>query len=361
MPEPLKDIYFNASFTNKLASAIREIYPAFAEKAFNELVFDSAWQEKELKARMRHITQSLRQTLPENYAASLAIINRVAPEFSDFNGMVFPDYVEVYGLNDWELSLEALVHLTKFSSSEFAIRPYILKDSQDVMKRMKVWAQDENHHVRRFTSEGCRPRLPWAMAIPEFKKDPSPILPILEMLKNDDSEYVRRSVANNVNDISKDHPELVLDMCEKWIGKNKHTNWIVKHACRGLLKNGHRRALALFNFPEPKHVEVAPLTLDKKQLAIGETLHFTTGLLSSVDALGKIRLEYAIDFTKANGKTSRKIFKITENDFAEKEKTFSRKHSFRDLSTRKHYAGTHKVALIVNGVEKGSADFELTG
>jgi 3-methyladenine DNA glycosylase AlkC len=99
------------------------------------------------------------------------------------------------------------------------------------MRYLYTRAEVQNHDVRRLASEGCRPRLPWAMALPQFRKDPSPALPILEKLKNDESDYVRKSVANNLNEISKDHPQLVLDICERWYGQTANTDWLVKHAC----------------------------------------------------------------------------------------------------------------------------------
>jgi len=360
MAELLKDRYFTKQFIEKLASKIAKKYPDFDPKKFQKLVFDETWLAKELKDRMRHLALCLGETLPKEYAAAITILKKTAPDFNDFDAMLFPDFVEVYGLDDWELSLDALGFFTKYSSSEFAIRPFLLKDPQDVMRRMVEWAKDENLHIRRFASEGCRPRLPWAMAIPAFKKDPTPVLAVLELLKKDESDYVRRSVANNLNDISKDHPDLVLDVCEKWHGQHKHTDWIVKHACRGLLKSGNRRAMFLFGFGDPAHVTVDNLELSKRKLPIGDQLQFSFDVKSSRGSLKKLRVEYAIHFKKATGKSGMKVFKITENSYDKNTASFSAKHSFKDLSTRKHYPGEHKIAIIINGVQKVTKIFELT-
>jgi 3-methyladenine DNA glycosylase AlkC len=154
-------------------------------------------------------------------------------------GLVYiflPDYIEQYGLEDFESSVKAIENVTRFVSCEFAVRPFILKYGGTMMKKMRTWSLHKSYHVRRLSSEGSRPRLPWAISIPELKKDPSPILPILENLKNDPSEWVRRSVANNLNDIAKDHPGLVIELARKWKGISRETDAIIKHGSRTLLK-----------------------------------------------------------------------------------------------------------------------------
>lgn len=359
MPEKLKDLFFTTSFVSKLGDAIQQVCPDFDNEKLNSLVFHETFEAKELKEQMRHITHCLYETLPKDYPQALAILTEVAPSFPSFDGMVFSDYVGCYGLDDWELSLPALALLTKSISAEYAIRPFLAQDPQRAMEYVNAWAEDENEHVRRLASEGCRPRLPWGMALPAFKKDPSPILPILEKLKNDESESVRKSVANNLNDISKDHPELVLDICERWHGQTKNTDWIVKHACRGLLKAGNKRALALFGFADPRHLGVEDLTLDKETLFIGEELRFTFQLTVDTDQPCKARLEFAVHYVKPSGRSSRKVFQIREASFNPGRHLISKKRSFADQSTRKHYSGEHQISIIVNGVEMAKASFEL--
>src|SRR5690606_550673 len=145
-------------------------------------------------------------TLPPDYIEAVGVLKKAAPYFTGLEAMIFPDFVETYGLDHWEASMDALELMTRYSSSEYAVRPFIAKDTERMMAQMLEWAHSDSEHVRRLASEGCRPRLPWAMGLTMLKKDPSPILPILETLKQDESLYVRRSVANNLNDISKDHP-----------------------------------------------------------------------------------------------------------------------------------------------------------
>ncbi len=360
MPEKLKDLFFSSSFVSQLRDAIQQVYPDFDKEKFIRLVHDDTWEAKELKEKMRHITHCLHETLPKDYPEALEILTKVAPSFGSFDAMVFPDYVECYGLDHWDLSLPALAFFTKYASSEYAVRPFLARDPKRAMAYVRVWAEDQNHHVRRLASEGCRPRLPWGMALPAFKKDPSPILLILERLKDDESEYVRKSVANNLNDISKDHPELVLDVCERWYGHTKNTDWLAKHACRGMLKAGNRRALSLFGFGDPTHVSVENLRLDKDTLAIGEDLEFTFELRVDTDKACKVRLELGVYYAKPKGGLSRKVFQITERSFEPGSHRISKKRSFADQSTRKHYAGEHQISIIVNGVEKAKASLELT-
>ena len=359
MPEKLKNIFFTIESIRAFGDEIHKNYPKFDRKTFENILFSEDWESKELKEKMRHTTLCLHEVLPDNYGRATDILMKSAHGIKGFEAMTLPDYVEVYGMEDWELSLTALGHFTRFSSSEFAIRPFLAKDPERVMSHMSWWAEDEHENVRRFASEGCRPRLPWAMALPKFKKDPALIFPVLEKLKDDVSEFVRRSVANNLNDISKDNPDLMLNVCEKWYGKTENTDRIVKHACRSLLKAGNKRALMIFGYGDPALLSVKELKLSSKTVHIGEYLHFSFQLQVPGDKAVKIRLEYRVDFMKAKGKQSKKVFKITENTYKPGTHSFKRKQSFADMSTRKHYEGEHGLTICVNGEEKFSATFHV--
>lgn len=359
MAEKLKDLFFTRATLAQLAKAIEQVDVKFDQAKFLALVFDEAWEARELKARMRHVAICLGQTLPKSYPQAMKILKEVAPQSKGFDSMVFPEFVQVYGLEDWERSLPALEFFTRFGSSEFAVRPFLHQAPERAMPFVLKWAESSNHHVRRLASEGCRPRLPWARALPKFKADPSPVLPVLEKLKDDESEYVRKSVANNLNDISKDHPELMIEICERWVGHSPRTDWIVKHACRGLLKSRHERALTLFGFGDNGQVEVANFKLGKKRLQIGEDLNFAFELQVSGSGERKLRLEYTIDFVKANGKTSKKVFQISEKSYSAGVYPVRKKHATADLTTRKHYPGKHQLAVVVNGKELAALDFDL--
>ena len=359
MPEPLKNLY-SIELVESLGEQVSSLYDDFDTNGFSSHVIDDEWKNKELKERMKHISESLHQYLPMKYSEAIQILMNSSSKFSGFQYMFFPGFVELYGLNELEKSILALEHFTRHSSSEFAVRPFIKKYNHKMMVQMEAWAESKNHHVRRLASEGCRPRLPWAMALPEFKQDPASILPILEKLKNDNSEYVRRSVANNLNDISKDNPQVVIEVAKNWLGDNPQTDWIIKHACRTLLKQGQPEIMKLFGFNKPDHIEIRDFIVSKA-IKMGGNLDFSFKLESQKEKLGKVRIEYAIDFVKKNGSLSRKLFKISESKTNACSKAVTKSHSFRSISTRKYYSGDHAVSIIVNGYELVSLEFKLSG
>lgn len=357
MPELLKDRY-SIEFIASIANNCKKHYAPFKKAAFKKSVLSNDWQQLELKERMRRISSILGDFLPEDYSESVAIILRVAENYSDLEHMCFPDYIEQFGLDHFNISMKALEQLTEGFSSEFAIRPFIIRYPDKTMAKMKRWSQSHNEHVRRLASEGCRPRLPWAMALPVFKKDPGKVLEVILDLIDDESLYVRRSVANNLNDISKDNPDLIVKIAEKYLGQSKDVDWVIKHACRGLLKQGHKKVLSLFGYTNARHVSVVNLKIDKK-VAVGEKLDFEFVLSSKVKKLGQLRVEFIIDFMKSNGKTSGKIFKISEGDYLGASRSISKCFSFKPISTRKYYLGDHQITIVVNGVKKESEFFEL--
>ena len=357
MSEPLKNLY-STQLVDVLCVQLVKQFADFDAKGFTEHVFDREWSNKELKERMAHISESFHIFIPYDYSTVLCILKAISPKFGGFEYMFFPGFVERYGLDSYEDSIAALEHFTEHSSSEFAVRPFIKKYNNKMMLQMNVWAESTNYHVRRLSTEGCRPRLPWAMALPAFKKDPSPILPILEKLKNDKSEFVRRSVANNLNDISKDNPDIVIKIAKNWLGSTKETDWVVKHGCRTLLKQGRPEIMDLFGFSKPDHIEVKEFTA-QKLVEMGENIEISFTLESGNQQLGKLRVEYAIDFMKKNGTLSRKIFKLSESESPAKEKRINKSHSFKKITTRTYYAGIHALAVIVNGHELSCIEFQL--
>ncbi|EQF26988.1 DNA alkylation repair enzyme family protein [Clostridioides difficile CD160] len=357
MPDLLKN-KFNHESLHEVALAIQSVYNPFQVDEFIKSTIDETWDNLELKSRCRKISMNLGKYLPSNYKEAISILEKSVRGFSI--AFFLPDFVEVYGQDDadWDLSISVLERNTEYWSSEFAVRVFIIKDEKRMMEQMYKWSKHENEHIRRLASEGCRPQLPWGQAITSFKKDPTPILPILEQLKTDTSLYVRKSVANNINDISKTHPDLVINLAQDWYGKNEYTNWILKHGCRTLLKKGNRDVLALFGYDDTTSIDIQDFALDTPVFSIGEDLIFSFTILAKKAT--KTRLEYGIDYVKSNGKRNRKIFKISEVSLKENEKKlYRRKHSFADVSVRRHYPGIHSVILIVNGVEQGKLDFKL--
>lgn len=359
MTNLLKDMYNHESL-NKLALDVKSVYNTFPTDEFLQSTMDATWENLELKARVRKISMNLGVYLPTDFKEAVYIIDKIAANYNGFFGIIFPDFVEVYGQDEWnwEVSIEALERYTQYSSSEFAVRPFVINREERMMAQMYEWSKHENEHVRRLSSEGCRPQLPWGQALSKYKKDPAPILPILEQLKTDSSLYVRKSVANNLNDISKTHPDLVVKIAQDWYGKNEKTDWIIKHGCRTLLKKGSREVLEIFGYYADVSVEVTDFTQSSDVVKMGEDISFSFNVLARTET--KVRLEYGIDYMKLNGKRNRKIFQISEILLKEGEKRlYEKKHSFTNLTTRKHYPGIHSIVLILNGVEHKKLDFEL--
>lgn len=358
MAKLLKDLY-NKNYINLLTKNIHLNYADLQTKKFKNAIFDKTWNDKELKQRMRHIAITMGSFLPQNYIQSIIILKStfLLMNYSHrLENIIFQDFVEVYGLNDFTNSMDALACFTLKCSSEFAIRQFIIKYPSRSIKQMKIWAKSSNKDLRRLASEGTRPRLPWAIALPKFKKDPTLILPILEILKNDKSEYVRRSVANNLNDISKNNPHIVKNISKKWLGQNENLDKLVKHGCRTLLKQSDQETLALFGFMA-KDLQIKNFCLTQT-IKLEKDLHFAFQL-NSVKEFGKLRIEYAIDFVRLNNKINRKVFKISEGNYSTKLKQINKKHSFKKISTRKYYPGKHQINIIINGIILFQHFFEL--
>lgn len=350
MAKLLKNLY-NKQYITLLANTTAKYHQSFNKNNFIDTVFSSDWEEKALKQRMRHISTSLDDFLPTSYTKAIEILKKT---FLDINysfsleNYIFQDFVEVYGLDDFEISMDALECFTINSTSEFAIRKFILKYPQKTIAVMLKWAKDDNEHIRRLSCEGCRPRLPWAFVLQTYKKDPTDILPILDILKDDASLYVRKSVANNLNDISKDHPDIVKDLAKKWIGKSKKTDWILKHGCRTLLKQSDKDTLALFGYNKKEDITIDDFNVTKN-VKKGEELKFSF-ILSSQSDLGNLRVEYIIEYLRQNNKYSKKVFQIAQGSYTQKTKEFKKVYSFKPISTRKYYSGTHRLSIVVNGV-----------
>ncbi len=355
MAERLVNIFFQKSFFTKLGNEIKKHHPSFNTKQFLEHIYTADFESLTLKERMHKAAAALRKNLPADYKQAIEILKQVEPLFEGFEHLLFADFVEQYGLEDYETSIEALELFTR-SSAEFAIRPFLIKYPQ-TLKQMMNWSKHEKDYVRRLASEGTRPRLPWGQALPAFKKDPSPILPILENLKNDPSETVRRSVANNLNDISKDNPEIVLEIAKKWIGTSAETDKLLKHALRGLLKKGNREAMSIFNYHDAEGISVENLVVTPVQIELGKTGVLSFEVIVTKEKL--VRIEYKVIYARPQGKTSSKVFQIEEKMLQTGHKMYKRKLNFADLTTRKHYQGNHKIEIIVNGHVLNHFVFEL--
>lgn len=357
--EPLKNM-FSKKFYERLAIEFNKTEPCFNTKGFLKDVMKGI-DDRSLIQRMRHTTICLNNYLPSDHKQAVAILLKVAPKFSShFTAFLFPDYIGVYGLNDHALSMKALKELTQYGSSEFAIREFLKRDLKGTMKYMYEWADDKNHHVRRLASEGCRPRLPWSFNLDAIAKDPAITLPILEKLKKDPELYIKKSVANHLNDFSRIDPDWMLNVVSNWDKKDPHTAWIVRHASRTLIKQGHPGSLKIFDYEKNAKLSVNDLKFKRSKIKLGEDLEFSFMISSEKSKVQKLVVDYAVHYAKGSGRASKKVFKLKELDLKPGDKLLiTKKQSFKNFSTRKHYTGKHAVEIIVNGTSYGKREFHL--
>ncbi|GAB4446589.1 MAG: DNA alkylation repair protein [Chloroflexi bacterium OHK40] len=271
-------------------------------------------------------------------------------------------FVEHYGLEHVDISLQAMHAITQRHTAEFAIRPFLLRYPEQTLATLRAWAHDPSFHVRRLVSEGTRPRLPWAARLPAFVADPTPVLELLETLKDDTSAYVRKSVANNLNDIARDHPERVLATLTRWQrGASDERRWVIRHALRTLVKQGHPEALRLLGADAPE-VELIALELTPTALRIGETLRIAVTLRSTAATPQHLIVDYVLHLPGARGRTRRNVFKLRSQTTAGGETLrLVKRHSFAIVSVRRLYPGRHRIAIQVNGVVLGEATVDLHG
>ena len=357
--EPLKEM-FNKKFFLHLAEEINKTYPAFDSKKFLKDV-TSNLEELSLNQRMRKASETMHVHLPNDYKKTVTILRDTIPNVQrGYVSLLFPDYIGVYGRKDIKTSLEALKYFTTFGSSEFAIREFLKLDFDKTLSEMKKWAKDKDHHVRRLSSEGSRPRLPWSFKLDEPIKNPYATKEVLEALKEDDELYVRKSVANHLNDISKDNPDAMLAIVKGWGTNNKHTSWIIKHAARSLIKKGNQQILSVFKFEKDPKISVSNFSISKKKIKLGERLKFNFELESNKNKEQNLVIDYAIHYKKLSGELAPKVFKLKELKLQKNEKlNISKEQLFKDFTTRKHNAGLHKIEILINGTSYGIQDFHL--
>jgi len=324
----------------------------------------------ELKDRVRHLITVMGVHLPSSFPETAYILGGIRdhwPETDDedkfqiFAGWPIIDYVAEHGLNHPTIALPLLRYLTPMFSAEFAIRPFLEVHTEETHNQMLIWCLDRNDHVRRLASEGIRPRLPWGKQLPQYIADPAPVISLLENLKDDPSDYVRRSVANNLNDISKDHPELVIEICDRWQADNVTARqWIIRHATRTLVKAGHPDVFPLLGFTSRPKLGVAKPELSTTHLILGDKLGISTRITSTSEKKQYVVIDYAVHYMKSNGKTAPKVFKWKNLRLKPGQTVVLEKSQpFKKITTRRHYAGAHKIEILVNGKHASEIPFEL--
>jgi 3-methyladenine DNA glycosylase AlkC len=358
----LKDQFFNTAFYRQLSRAFARIDPDINEKKFYQACVRNL-SAMELKQRMQHTADVCHEFLPNDYPQALKRLYAYAETIhkNSFSYMFMPDYVARYGAHDFKRSMQALQDFTRHSSSELAIRIFLQQDLERSLSFIRQWTDHENVHVRRLASEGTRPRLPWAMQIKALRDTPEYCFSILQALHTDSEKYVQKSVANHLNDISKDHPDKMLRLIKNWDQRSKSTQWIVRHGARTLVKQGHKQALALFGAAHKPDIGISSFKLGAKKLVLGDDLEMGLVLVSQAKKLQQLVIDYRIHYVKASGRTSPKVFKWKTATLQPGQSLMlSKKHSLKNFTTRKHYPGQHRIELLINGLPMKAATFHLS-
>ena len=375
MAEPFKTS-LNAALIAEAGAHLQRVWPRFDLSRFLAIA-GADLDALELKQRAMQITDALQATLPAVFAEAADIIEAaLAPPYEgeDLGSLrmaqaglagwiVWPlgEFVARNGIDEPERALQALHALTQRFSAEFAVRPFIARHPALTFATLQRWTRDPSHHVRRLASEGSRPRLPWGMQLRALVADPSPTLPILLALQDDPSAYVRRSVANHLNDIAKDHPDIVAAWLQAHLpGASKEREALLRHASRTLVKRGDPAILQAWGVGASL-VGAATLVVAPDIVAFGGDVELQLTLRSTAASAQSLVVDYAVHHVKANGSTSAKVFKGWTMTLAPGEQRALRKaHSFRPISTRRYYPGQHAVDLLVNGAVVASASVELS-
>lgn len=370
--EPFKN-KISPELVRCIATHLERQMENFDRTAFEKTIL-SKLDALELKERSQCIADQMHEVLPRDLKHRNKILRAILHPHDDANGEqqsdeqgicgwgMFPLGMVVgqHGVDEFDDSLQLLQEMTKRFSSEFEIRYFLLADYKRVLDVLKTWVDHPNRHVRRLVSEGTRPRLPWAMQLPMFIEDPSHVLPLLKSLRDDPEEYVRRSVANHLNDIAKDHSDLIAEVAKDWLtDADKNRERLIRHACRTLIKQGHQPTLQALGYGEPR-LEIKSFVISTPQVDFGRHLEFEISLSSATDKQQKLIIDYAVHHQKANGKTSPKVFKWKQMTLPPNaERTETRKHVIKKISTRRYYEGTHHVEIFINGRSFGMQSFEL--
>ena len=350
----LKDI-FTQEMVSYISANIKKVHPSFEDTSFVECVMKD-FKALSFSQRAEHIAKQLHLFLPSSYLQAIDIIeNSLGPAFVEeelegfdcFYVMPLGIYVKHYGVKDYDRSMQALKEMTKRFSSEWPIRCFIEEDEARALYFLNRWLQDDNCHVRRLVSEGTRPRLPMGTQLKAYIKDPDPVLKLLEKLKDEPTRLVQRSIANSLNDISKDHPSKVTDFLARWKeDKVKDIDWIISHACRCLIKEGNTKALVLMGYKEEPKIKDISLKLQSTSVTLGEPLSFILDFELEEDT--RLMIDYLIYFKKANGSLKAKVFKLSSKLFKQGHITIEKRHLLKAISTRKYYEGIQAVSIQIN-------------
>ncbi len=359
--------WINADVVKRISGSIQKAYPAFDHSSFKRV--SAKLGPFELKARVHLIRDALIEHLPKSFPEVSRIL-LASLENSDLDGFELWPYSELIahrGLEHPTIAYRALKKLTPRFTSEFAIRPFLNLYPDETLAFLQSCVDDSSVDVRRWVSEGTRSRLPWGARLPAFVKDPRPTLKIIESLKYDDELYVRKSVANHLNDVAKDNPDQVIKTLSRWKREAKNTahaekiEWITRHALRTLIKSGNSDAMKLIGVDGDAQIELGSLELARKHIRMNEKLEFRFEIASKSNQEQKLVIDYVIHHRKSNGSTSPKVFKLKTFALPARGKlSIAKQHSVKPITTRKYYSGMHGLEIQVNGRILARVDWKLS-
>lgn len=360
MAEPLKN-HFDRTLVELLAARFVDVHPAFDADAFGARLL-AEFPTLELKDRINLVADELRRALPDDYVTALAMVVAVAETdgIEGFTAWPLCSFVERHGLIDPPASLMAMERLTRRFSCEFAVRPF-LEDHLDLtLAAMNGWATSSDETVRRLPSEGTRPYLPWGPKVQALLDDSEIGIALLEKLRHDPSETVRRSVANHLNDIARNDPSRVTDICAEWSDDPATEPSMIRHALRSLVKKGDPAALAVLGFTTSPEVTIESFAVDPVALSLGSSITLAASLTSAATTNQRLVIDFVIHHVGATGATTPKVFKwttlkLTPGDSAE----LVKRRKIATASTRRYHAGIHRVELQIAGQVMAEGSFEL--
>lgn len=383
MAEAFKEL-INAEVMRQVGHHLQRVWPAFPRQHFEDQALQGLGGLA-FKARAQQLAQALGTTLPSDFHAAAdvleASLKRIgAPRHdhdpdqelgtlrTDETGLAgwplwgLGEYIATHGLAHPDRALRALHALTQRFTAEFAIRPFWVHHPELTLRTLHTWVRDPSAHVRRLVSEGSRPRLPWGLRLQPLVADPTPMLPLLSLLQDDPSEYVRRSVANHLNDIAKDHPQLLLHWLKTHLPEAPKTRQrLLRHACRTLIKQGHPGVMAVWGLGQPFHGQ-ATLALDNTQVHVGGVLGLSVTLASTAAQPQTLEIDLRVHYRKADGSLAPKVFKGQQITLeAGGTWPWRKKLSFRPVTTRTLYPGPHRLEVQINGQVVAGSPFELLG
>lgn len=352
--------HVNRASIERWGRAVLDVWEAFPLASFVDTATEGL-DALELKARVAHVAGAFAATAPRPFSRAAGVVRRAAERGAPWDGFdLWPvqEWVQLAGLDHPERSLTLIASLTRHASGEFAVRSFIDLHPELAKERLLAWAVDDDEHVRRLASEGSRPLLPWGrrLAVPaDWAVD------VLDLLHHDPSEYVRRSVANHLNDLNKVAPGVALELARRWLAEaNADTERLVRHGLRTLVKQGDPRALALIGSDHAAAIDVDVFEVSPDVLDIGSVATLRLSLTSREPAPARVVVDYVVHFVGAGGRTNRRTFRWRTVDLQPGASLkLEKRHPFRDVSIRTHRPGPHHLSVQVNGTVRGSATVEL--